>query len=176
MARLLALWPDETQIGAWGRKFGVFVQTSEQATTAKPVRSFVLALRAYGDAYYVECCKARKRRATQSQEAAQRQHETQFMTAYQTYLQESEQRIRQHHPEQYECFEQHEQEQRVNLENSALYKGNLLRVQLRVFDSPERHLERLREYFRDITPELVYDFKAWDTHLNSQRLDVTTRQ
>jgi hypothetical protein len=175
VARLLALWPEEAGVGAWGRQFGKFVQTSEQQS-AKPLRSFVLALRVHGDAYYLDFRKRRRRDAEQTRAAARQQHEAHYLEAYYAYLRERERGLRAEDTHGYAAFQQHEQALRQALETGSVFKGHLLQVQLRAFDSESQRLERLCAFFRDKPTSGMFDFWVWDTQVNPERFETERKR
>ncbi len=165
VSRLLALWPEETRVAAWGREFGAFVQTSEQNTGKMP-RSFVVALRACGDAYYLEFRTRRQRVTRQTTEEQRRRHETRFKPAYEAYLSGQEAVLQQEQPTLWAAFVQTETEARQALETSTCVQGPLVRIQLRAFDTADERRQRLRAFFRDIPAAGMVDFQEWDARYN----------
>ncbi len=50
--RLLELWPDKNKVSLWGQNFGQFVR-DRQGQKNGGIVSLIVALRSYGDAYYI---------------------------------------------------------------------------------------------------------------------------
>ena len=164
--RLLALWPDESQIASWGRAFGEYTR-SKQRSDDKAIVSFVIALRSYGDAFYTQHKARREEAQRRAEDEAEAAHLKEFEPKYFAYLREIEERIKTEQPDDYAEFEKDRDERRAEIGKAPWRidrEGSLER-----FDREETRLEDFQEYFS----EEVLDFWDWGEQRNPDSLRRT---
>jgi hypothetical protein len=157
---LLRVWPDTTQVEAWGRAFGK--HAAEQQAPNQHALSLSVAARLFGDAFVVLAQRDRERHQQRMAQAKREGHEARLKDEYRRYLLVCEARLREQDPERYRDFLAYRDERRNGLlrfsrsgAESALMRG---------FDTEGARLEDFRMFF---SPE-VLDFTAWDAHRNQQ--------
>jgi len=136
----------------------------------------MVALRAYGDAYYLDFRTRRQRTFRQITEEQRRRHKTRFEPAYEAYLTGQEAMQQQEHPALWTAFVQYEAEARKALETNAAVQGPLVRIQLRSFDTADEHRVRLHTFFRDIPAAGMVDFQEWDAQHNSSQQEPSVKK
>ena len=159
--RLLALWPDESQIASWGRVFGEYAK-SKQRSDEKTIVSFVIALRSYGDAFYAQHKARREEAKRKTEDEAEEAHAKEFETKYFVYLREMVTRIKTEQPDDYAEFEKDRDERRAEIVKAPWMIDRESRLER--FDREETRLEDFQEFFSDE----VLDFWDWDEQKNPQ--------
>jgi hypothetical protein len=158
---LLSMWPDTSQVEAWGRQFGQ--RAAEQPGANQRPRSLALAVRPFGDAFLAWVRRDRERHRRQTAQAEREAHEARLKGDYQRYLLTCEVRLQEQDPARYGEFLAHRDERRTSLVRFA--PSGAESVLLRGFETEAARLEDFRVF---CSPE-VLDFAAWDLHHNHHR-------
>jgi hypothetical protein len=159
---LLSVWPDTTQVEAWGRQFGQRA-AEQQGPNQRPV-SLSLAVRLFGDAFVVwarrDCERHRSREAASQREA----HEARSKGDYLRYLRACEVRLQEQEPARYREFLAYREERRTSLVRFA--PSGAESILMRGFETEAARLDDFRTF---CSPE-VLDFAAWDAQHNREGL------
>ena len=122
--RLLEFWPDKNQVEEWGYEFGATVRDKEKFRE-NSIISCTLALRNYGDAFYIQLKNKRDRILNEEEAKAAEIHLNKYLSNYQMYLKSEEERIKREEPERYnKWFNKFEKRPRFSAEDpekSRLY-------------------------------------------------------
>lgn len=86
----------------------------------------------------------------QTEEALQSRREA-LQPTYYDFLRGRARELQKEQPEGYAAFLSREVEQRLEIENNRIFKPKFKAHQLEIFDHEESHLDRLREYFRELS-------------------------
>jgi hypothetical protein len=159
---LLLVWPDTTQVEAWGRAFGQ--HAAERREPNQPAPSLVLAVRLLGDAFVVWVRRDRERHRQQTAQAQREAHEGRLKGEYQRYLLACEVHIQEQDPARYREFLAYREERRKGLVRFA--PSGAESILMRGFETQAARLED----FRVFCSADVLDFASWDAHQNEERL------
>ena len=89
--RLFEIWPDANQVAKWGRALGRLTR-EKQTGNRNSIVSLVLALRSYGDQFFIDQRSAKQASLEQTRAAARSAHEAKFKSAWLNYLLATERR------------------------------------------------------------------------------------
>ena len=168
---ILALVPDPSQAGAWGREFGAYARKMEQ-DNPKVVRSLVYALRTHGDAFYVAWRQKRRQELAQASAEARKAHQAGHLAEYFAYLRARETQIQTEAPDAYTLFTKDEAEKRDKYSGGIFAKSGIAKRILETHDREEERLERFRTFFQNETLPEVCDFWEWDRRFNANRFEA----
>jgi hypothetical protein len=159
---LLVMWPDTTQVEAWGRQFGKHA-AEQQVPHQRPI-GLLFAVRLLGDAFVAWARRDRDRHRRQTAQAQREAHEALLKSEYLRYLQEAESELKKQSPDRYREFLTYREEQRKkflrfvrNGGQSALMRG---------FETEAARLEDFRSFFT----QDVLGFSAWEPRRHQQEL------
>lgn len=160
--RLLAICPAHENVGEWGRQFGELFREKQRPYEAGFI-SFTLALRRFGDEFYLQNREKRDREIEAANAKAREVHHELFQTSWLYYLAREEERIRKQRAGDYGAFEEQREAERNRIaSNSWQFKRE---ETLAHFDSAAHRLKAFQEFFADE----VLSFWDWDTQLNPRR-------
>jgi hypothetical protein len=159
---LLQVWPDTTQVEAWGRQFGK--HAAEQQGANKRPMSLSFAVRLLGDAFVVWARRDRERHRQQTAQVKREAHEARFKGDYRRYLLACEVRLQEQDPARYREFLAYREERRKELLRFA--RSGAQSALMRGFETEGARLEDLRVFY---SPD-VLDFQGWDAHHNHETL------
>lgn len=169
--RLFQILPDRNESVDCARLFGKFVKDAE-ADNTKSIRSFVVAVRAHGDEFYLFLMNKRKTIQKEVINSAKKQHEQTFFELYLSYILQRENEIENNYPEDYRAFLQEDSANRLRLiEGPFALRGDVKDRLVASFDSDSKRQERFVEFCnkRHIT---IYDFWQWDSEMNKDSFDL----
>ena len=161
MNRLLELWPDKSKVSLWGQNFGQFVR-DRQGQKNGGIVSLIVALRSYGDAYYIAHRSRSEKRRQAAHDTARAAHEKKYTAAWVEYLRTQERTFRTTRTADYGRFESERDQRRAEITNSRW--KTLSATILETFDSEETLLREFHEFF---SPE-IFDFWTWDRKINQK--------
>jgi hypothetical protein len=95
--------------------------------------------------------EVKKRLAKHEAEQTRQRRRDALQAAYYDFLRAREGEHRSERREAYSAFLECEAGERAQIENSRVFKPKFKAHQLAIFDQEETHLDRLREYFRELT-------------------------
>jgi hypothetical protein len=153
---LLLVWPDITQVEAWGRQFGKHA-AEQQGPIKRPV-SLSFAVRLLGDAFVVWARRDRERHRQQTAQVKREAHEARLKGDYRRYLLACESRIQDQEPVRNRAFLTYREERRKALIRFA--RSGAQSALMRGFETEVARLEDFRVF---CSPD-VLDFAAWDVH------------
>lgn len=169
-AKLSRLTPEQETVQQLGKAFGDFVREAEQKNP-RALRSFVVALRSYGDEFYVRRVEETKKARKQLLTARKKAHEEKFNGIYIAYLRDRETEIQSHYPELYETFTLDTEQKRRRYEEGPFKLSGTLKERLTaIFDNPDQHADRFREFFNSHGVQIC-DFWEWDATSNPDRFN-----
>lgn len=159
---LLAIWPDTSQVEAWGRQFGKHA-AEQQGANQRPL-SLSFAVRIFGDAFVVWARRDRERQRSRIAASQREAHEARLKGDYRRYLLACEGRLQEQDPARYREFLAYREERRKALIRFA--RSGAQSALMRGFETEGARLEDFRVF---CSPD-VLDFPAWDAHHNYQGL------
>jgi hypothetical protein len=158
--RLFETWPDANQVAKWGRALGHLTR-EKQTGNRNIIVSLVLALRSYGDQFFIDQHSARQALLEPTRAAARSAHEAKFKPAWLNYLLATERRYQEESAEKYAEFETDRASKRQEI---CVSPWKLVPVEraLACFDSEEQRLLSFQAFFHSD----VLDFWKWDKEHN----------
>jgi hypothetical protein len=153
---LLLVWPDTTQVEAWGREFGK--RSAERYGQNKYALSLLLAVRVFGDAFLVWARQDRERHQARVATSQRETREAQLKGDYRRYLLACELRLKELDSGRYGEFLVYREARRKSLLRFARSGGES--ALMRGFETEGSRLED----FRVFCAPNVLDFSAWQAH------------